>query len=322
MHYRTLGKTGILVSEIGFGCWGIGGTAHGGMAYGATDDTVSLQALEKALDLGITFFDTSNLYGAGHSEVLLGKATRKCRDKVIIATKGGFTDKGDTQDWSPFALRSSLEGSLQRLNTDYVDLLQLHSPEIAALEDGALFELLKGFVTEGKIRSWGVSVRSPEDAKYLLGRFYGEIPVLQVNFSAVDQRALECGLLAASLAQQVGVVARTPLCFGFLTGQYQAITFDKGDHRARWSSKQIKLWADAYRKFISEECDLSDQTAAQLALRYCISFPSISCTIPGMLTPSHVLENASASGLGPLPSTTLSYFQKVYRGNEFVASSK
>ena len=133
MQYRKLGRTDITVSEIGFGAWGIGGRTAGHTSYGATDDAMSRNALARALDLGITFYDTAPPYGDGHSEELIGAAFRNCRSRVVLATKVGVERFGEAADLSPQALRQSLEGSLRRLGCDYVDLLQIHSLEIAAL---------------------------------------------------------------------------------------------------------------------------------------------------------------------------------------------
>src|ERR1041384_5899737 len=127
MRSRALGRA-LTVSEIGFGAWGIGGATPGATSYGATDDRVSLRAIEKALDLGITFFDTSNVYGYGHSEELLGQVLAGRRAQAVIATKAGLVRYGDPVDLSPDAIRTSLEQSLCRLRTDRVDLLLLHNP--------------------------------------------------------------------------------------------------------------------------------------------------------------------------------------------------
>src|SRR5215831_9474916 len=127
MKYRPLGQTGLTVSEIGFGSWGIGGVTAGATSYGKVGDSDSRDALRRAFDLGVTFYDTSNLYGAGHSENLIGQAFGRCRERVVIATKAGRSDYA-TEAYAPEAIRASVEGSLRRLRTDYVDVVQLHSP--------------------------------------------------------------------------------------------------------------------------------------------------------------------------------------------------
>ena len=146
MNYRKFGNTGLNVSEIGFGTWGIGGNSNGAIAYGPTEDEISLQALHKAFDQGVTFYDTADLYGFGHSEELLGKAFRKIRDKVIIASKVGCLDFESGQDFSVSHMRNALEGSLRRLQTDYIDLYQLHSPSMDLLaNDGQIFSTMEKF---------------------------------------------------------------------------------------------------------------------------------------------------------------------------------
>ena len=160
MKYRPLGKTGLTVSEIGFGAWGIGGRTSGTTSYGDTDDRTSLAALGRALDSGITFFDTSAAYGDGHSEALIGRAFGGCRDKVVIATKAGYESWDRPPDFSADAVVASTEKSLARLRSDYVDLLQLHNPTSEVLGDERLREALARLKAAGKIRAWGVSAKS------------------------------------------------------------------------------------------------------------------------------------------------------------------
>ena len=193
MRYRPLGKTGLTVSEIGFGGWGIGGPSPGATSYGPTDDAVSLRTLERAFEQGITLYDTSNAYGDGHSEALIGQAFKQRRTQVVIATKAGFPRFDQDQDFSPGQLRASLEGSLRRLQTDHVDLFQLHSPPIALLrDDPAILATLRSLVQEGKARAFGLSVRAPEDGLVAI-RELG-FPVVQVNLNLLDQRAVGNGL--------------------------------------------------------------------------------------------------------------------------------
>src|SRR5271169_5028472 len=158
MKYRALGRTGLTVSEIGFGAWGVGGRTAGHTSYGATDDAISEAALGRAFELGITFYDTASAYGDGHSERLIGRVFRGRRDNVVIATKAGVVSFGQPPDLSPMALRRSVEGSLQRLATDYMDLLELHSPDLAVFRrDPEVLETLHALVFEGKVRAFGIS---------------------------------------------------------------------------------------------------------------------------------------------------------------------
>lgn len=318
MRYRELGGTGITVSEIGFGAWGIGGLAQDASAYGPTDDAVSCRALEKAFEAGVTFYDTAPLYGYGHSEELIGKALGAVRDRIVIASKVGYLDFKGNQDFSPAQLRRSLEGSLARLGTDYLDLFQLHDPPMDLLErDDGVRSTLEKLREEGKIRVAGISTRSPADG--LAAVEHLGFKSLQVNFNLVDQRAVEIGLFGACQRRGAGVIARTPLCFGFLTGRYApGDDYAEGDHRRQWKPEQIRLWAEAYRLFSGELAGDREPSHAQNALRYVLSFPGISSTIPGMLTEGHVAENAPASDLGPFPDQVLARFGEIYRQHEFI----
>ena len=317
MRYRTLGSTGIRVSEIGFGTWGLGGTASGAVAYGPTDDSQSIRALQVALDAGINFFDTADFYGFGHSEQIVGTALRRMRERVVIASKAGMLDAAGTQDFSPRYLRRALERSLGRLGTDYIDLYQLHSPPIELLQgDDRILAELQRFKEEGKIRAYGLSARSPEDAA--VGVEELGFPCVQANFNLVDQRALEGRLFEICARKDAGVIARTPLCFGFLTGRYSAASeFDQHDHRNRWSVDQRERWAGAMGHFVSALARRPGQTPAQFALSFCLSFPAVSTAIPGMLTEDHVKENAGASDFGALSERETAEIVDVYRENSF-----
>lgn len=316
MNDRTLGATGLVVSEIGFGAWGIGGTTRRAAAYGPTDDQESLRALAGAVELGVTFYDTAALYGEGHSEVLLGAALRAVRSRVVIASKVGYLDSAGTQEFSPAHLRASLEQSLRRLQSDYLDLYQLHDPPRALLERGeALRAVLDAFQREGKIRAAGVTVRDPADAVTAVRHFGTRC--LQVNFNLLDQRARDQGLWELCRAAQVGVIVRTPLCFGFLTGAYaEDRAFDAQDHRSRWSPRQRALWAKAHEVF-SPIRQHQVQTPAQFALRFCLAYPEISTVIPGILTAGQIEENAAASQLGPLPEADRQAVEQEYQQHQF-----
>jgi aryl-alcohol dehydrogenase-like predicted oxidoreductase len=321
MRYRTLGSTGIRVSEIGFGTWGLGGTAKGSVAYGPTDDAESIRALRAALEMGIDFFDTADFYGFGHSETVLGAALRDVRSRVVIASKAGIVDAQGAQDFSPRHLRHALDQSLMRLGTDYIDLYQLHSPPMDLLRtDHGIVAELERFKRQGKIRAYGVSARSPDDALIAVKELGFEC--VQVNFSLVDQRATENGLFELCVQEQVGVIARTPLCFGFLTGRYSDATrFDEFDHRNRWSKEQRDRWSDALGRFVTAVAQRPEQTPAQFALRFCLSFPAVATVIPGMLTVGHVHENAASSELGPLPPAECANVIDVYRESCFFVSN-
>ena len=316
MKYRPLGRTGLSVSEIGFGCWGIGGVTAGATSYGEVDDAISLKALDRALDLGVNFYDTSNLYGDGHSEELLGQAFGRRRDKVIIATKAG-RNSYDIEAYSPADLRKSVEGSLRRLCTDYVDVVQVHSPSsIDALKQTEAMATLNRLKGEGKIRAVGVSVKAPAEGVPAIKELGAE--VIQVNFNLVDQRASEGNVMAVAEQNGVGVIGRTPLCFGMLSGKVAPeMVFDARDHRSLWSKEQIARWIEASGMFVRAVAAEGGQSDAQVALRFCLSYPGLSSTIPGMLRPEEVEEDADASRLGPLAPADLERIVDVYRNNDF-----
>lgn len=321
MRYRALGATGIQVSEIGFGAWGIGGNANGAIAYGPTNHEESMRALRSAYDSGVTFFDTADFYGFGHSETMLGEALHDVRSQIIIATKVGMLDADGAQDFSPGHIRRAVEQSLRRLRTDYIDLYQLHSPPIELLErDERILACMEALRREGKIRAHGISVRSPDDGLAAVAKF--GVKCLQVNFNLLDQRVIENGLLARCHERDVGVIVRTPLCFGFLTGRYSAgDKFDAADHRTQWSQAQIEKWAGAYRLFSSVLSKPTAETPAQFALRFCLSFPGVSTVIPGMLTHQHVAENIKASEVDRLLESERAELNRIYRENEFFIST-
>lgn len=316
MKYRLLGATGLKVSEIGFGAWGIGGDVNGSVAYGPTDDKESRRALQRAFELGIRFYDTADFYGYGHSEELIGQVLKDVRSQVVIATKVGLLDATGRHDFTRRHIKHSIEGSLRRLGTDYVDLYQLHSPPIDAL-DGEVLATLQLLQTEGKIRAFGISVRSPDDALVAIERL--GVKCIQVNFNLIDQRAVENGLLAKCEKEDVGVIVRTPLCFGFLTGAYSTnIQFQESDHRNRWSTEQIRRWSEAWRVFFSDREKATSQTPSHFALRFCLSYPEVSTAIPGMLTRKHVEENVAASHFDAMSRAALERLLAVYRESQFI----
>lgn len=316
MKYRLLGATGIKVSEIGFGTWGLGGTKNNSIAYGKTSDRESQAALRKAFELGINFFDTADLYGFGHSESLLGRCFAKKRDKIVIASKVGFVDFSGKQNFTRKWMQKSLANSLRRLKTDYLDLYQLHSPNIRILSSSPeILTTLEEFRTAGLIRAWGISLKSPDDAKVMMK--LKKLPAaIQVNFNLADQRVIEIDLLRDCAKKGIGVVVRTPLCFGFLANSQQPSKFKKGDHRNRYSADQIKRWTEAYTRF-KLYMQNDKFSPAQNALRYCLSFSEVSTVIPGMLNKKEVIENASASHLPKINRENCRKIHEVYHEYSF-----
>lgn len=320
MKYRQLGHTGLRISELGFGAWGIGGRTEGFTSYGETDDATSLDALRCALDLGVSFFDTSPAYGSGRSEELIGDAFRNDRDRVVIATKAGYASWGTKPDFAPTAIVNSLEGSLRRLKTDYVDLLQLHNPSPALIAREELQELLDSLVRQGKARAWGASMRSPNEAVDAL--HHCRIPAIQVNLNMMDLRAIDSGLMDAAVAFSAGLIARTPLCFGFLSGTIGPETeFSSGDHRRGWPPAQLQRWRAGAAALLDAVGARPGIEGIQAALRFCLSFPAVSTVIPGMLRPEEVHANVRASDLGPLGLPQLDAVLTINRSQNFFVRS-
>jgi len=320
MNYRPLGRTGLIVSEIGFGAWGIGGRTVEQTSYGDTDDGVSLAALARALDRGITFFDTSAAYGNGHSEELIGQAVRGRRGAVVIASKAGYDSWDRPPDFSPAAIVASTERSLRRLGTDYLDLQQLHNPPLEVLTAPEVGEAIKRLLDSGKIRTWGVSSKGPQEALDALRLAHA--PVLQANFNMMDVRAITCGLLDEVERAGAGFIARTPLCFGFLSGTIEPDTaFPPGDHRARWPRAQLRNWIDGAGDLMATLSASPGQAAVHAALRFCLSFPAVSSTIPGILRPEEADQNAAASGLGTLDTASVAAVLDINRSRQFFVSA-
>ena len=309
---RSLGVTGIRVSEIGFGTWAIGGDSGATMGYGPTEDEESLAALHEARALGCTLFDTSNLYGWGHAEALLARALAPWRRDIVLATKAGYATAGGQQDFSPDAIRRSVDGSLRRLQTDHVDLLQLHSPPREALErNDGLFAALETMRGEGTIRAFGISAASPDEALLFVARYQPSF--LQVNFNLGDLRAWRNGLFEACRAQGIGVIVRTPLAAGFLSGRIGAAeTFGVSDHRRRYSGEMRARWTEAVRLLRPVFADAPDATPAQNAIRFALSFDAVSAVIPGMMRVSDVREDLGTSRLPHLRAEQLRAVEAIY----------
>lgn len=300
MRTRQLGKTGIVTSEVGFGAWGVGGWTAGQLSYGATDDATSLQALHRALEIGYTLIDTAPLYGLGHSEELVGQAICGRRDQVVLATKAGYLSYDGPADYMPDAVERSLAGSLKRLGTDHVDLLQLHSPPLDLLRQRPeIVEGLERLRARGLIRSFGMSANSPAEAVVAIHEF--GFPVVQVNFNMLDVRCVTDGLFDAARENGTGIIARTPLSFGFLAGTNAADTiFPPEDHRSRWNGPQVARWVEGADQVLAMAGAGRGGDEVETALRFVLSFLEVGAIIPGILTAKQAEQNARASVSGPL----------------------
>jgi aryl-alcohol dehydrogenase-like predicted oxidoreductase len=302
MKYRTLGKTGLKVSEVGFGAWAIGGNEYGN-SYGPTDDHVSIMAVERAFELGCNFYDTADVYGHGHSEELLGQALKGHRNDVILATKvgGDFYHDPPRMNFNPEYLEFAAAKSCERLQTDYIDLYQLHNPPIQLLKNGKIFESLEKLKDSGRIRHYGVSIHDPQEG--LLSMKHGQPATIQVVFNLLRQEAKN-QLFQTAQAQNVGIIAREPLSNGFLTGKFTIdSTFPPGDIRSNFPrSYQAGLVRAAQQLRILES---KTRTLAQTSVRFALDHKDIATVIPGAKTPQQIEENIKASDLPPLTGEEL-----------------
>ncbi len=301
MRYRRLGKTDLQVSELGFGAWAIGGNKHG-HSYGPTDQGESLRAIRRAFELGCTFFDTADIYGHGLSEKLLQQALGANRQACVIATKVGndFYHGPFRKNFDPDYIRFALEKSLQRLQTDYIDLYQFHNPPLMMLERGEHYEILETLKAEGKIRYYGVSVHDAYEGMMAIDT--GKPDVIQVVYNLLRQDPRE-ELLPFAAERDVGVIVREPLASGMLTGKYGPdAAFTEGDVRAEWPQEYLAFQAQLVDKlrFLATE---GQRTLAQAALRFVLDEPSVSVVIPGAKTVAQVEENIAAGELGALSET-------------------
>lgn len=313
MRSRPLGRTGLQVSEVGFGAWAIGGNDHGN-SYGPTDDRESIAAARRAVELGVNFFDTADVYGWGHSEDLLGEALQDHRDEVYLATKvgGDFYHGGVRMNFDPGYVAFALDRSLKRLRTDCVDLYQLHNPPAEMMADPATYVVLEALKSENKIAHYGVSVHEPTEA--LLCLESGKPEVLQVPFSLFRQDWIN-EFLAEARRSGVGVIAREPLGNGFLTGKiHPDAKFPQGDIRHHWPPAMISARATAasHLSFLARP----DRTLAQAALQFVLGFPEISVTIPGAKTVAQVEENVAATNAPSLTETEIREARTLY-GKDF-----
>jgi len=289
---RELGRTGMRVSEVGFGAWAIGGNAHGN-SYGPTDDAESIRAVKRAFDLGCTFFDSADVYGWGHSEEVLGISLEGHRDDVRIATKvgGDFYHGGVRMNFDPGYIAFALDRSLRRLRTDRVDLYQLHNPPIDVMGDPATYEALELLRREGKVVHYGVSIHQPVEAQVVAET--GKAASIQLPLSIFRQEWI-ADVLPEAAARGLGVVAREPLANGFLTTAMRPDrAFPRGDIRNPWPRSMVTARVGAVGR-IGALVVRDGQTLPQAAIRFVLAFPEVSVVIPGAKTVGQVEENIAA----------------------------
>lgn len=316
MNYRQLGTTDLKLSELSFGTWAIGGS------WGKADDQESLRGLERAMELGVNFFDTADVYGDGHSEELLAKATKGKEDQIHIATK--FCRAGDIYDpktYSEEQVRAYCEASLKRLEREQIDLFQIHCPPFEILKDGRVFEVLDKLQQEGKIRYYGVSVETVEEGLYCLEN--PNVRALQVIFNALRQKPLE-QLFPKASEKGVGILARVPLASGLLTGKFTSNTsFEKDDHRHFNSNGEAFNVGETFSGLpfdkgveLSSKLNwIKDQrgTMTQAALRWILDQKEVTCAIPGFKTVKQVEDNLEAINVPSFNSDELEKIEQFYK---------
>jgi aryl-alcohol dehydrogenase-like predicted oxidoreductase len=315
MQHRELGRTGWRVSTISFGAWAIGG------AWGTVDDRESLAALDRAIDLGVNFIDTADVYGDGRSERLVAELRRRRSEKIYIATKAGRRLNPHTADgYNRQNLTEFVERSLKNLNSETIDLVQLHCPPNEVYYRPEVFGVLDDLVSAGKLRYYGVSVKSPEEGLKALD--YPNVQSVQIIFNMFRHRPAEL-FLAEARRRKVGVLARVPLASGLLTGKMKRDTqFEASDHRQfnrhgesfdvgeTFSGVDYETGLRAVEE-VKAICP-PGWTLTQLALRWILMFDGVTCAIPGAKRPEQATENCAAADLPPLSDEAMSAIRGIY----------
>jgi len=311
---RILGKTGLMLPEIGMGCWAIGG-----QGYGPVSEEDALATLEAAWNSGVRFFDTADVYGDGQSEKLIARFLRnQSRDEAVIATKVGWdfypstssgqVKGGHKKNFTSEYLRFACEESLKRLETDYIDLYQLHNPSLEQIQSGDVFRVLVRLKEQGKIGHIGVSVHREEEALAALKD--DRIESIQLIFNMIDQR-MSKKVFAVAEEKKIGILAREPLACGLLTGKYSAdAVFPKGDHRRRYSAEKMK---SDIQKMEKMKAIIGEKPLSVAALAFVLAHEAVSCVIPGAKTPEQVKANLKAARERVLTPDEVTAIRKLFR---------
>ena len=328
MRYRNLGNTDIAVSEVGFGVWTVGTTW-----WGITDEDFGIDLLRHAFDRGITFFDTADTYGSGVGETILAKALKDKRDQIVIATKFGYDFYPDTgerkghvelpHDFSPQFVRFAADESLKRLETDYIDLYQVHNPRMDDIDSDDLFDTLTRLQDEGKIRHFGVALGPAIGWKDegLAAMNKRDICSLQIIYNLLEQDPGR-DFFPVAREEGIGVLVRVPHSSGLLEGKYDKDTkFSKDDHRSHrpdeWLTEGLKKLEKI--SFLTED---RDATIGQMALRFVLSEPSISSALPNIYNMDHIDEFVGASDCDDLTPEELKEIERLYESNFELSESE
>jgi aryl-alcohol dehydrogenase-like predicted oxidoreductase len=315
MNYRPLGRTGWKVSDISFGAWAIGG------AWGNVPESDALAALEQAIDSGVNFIDTADVYGDGRSERLIAQLRKSRREEIVVATKAGRRLPRQTvEGYSRQNLTAWIDDSLRNLAIDRIDLLQLHCPPTALFDHAEVFGTLDDFVNAGKLRFYGVSVEKIEEA--LKAIEYPNVQSVQIIFNCFRQRPAD-EFFEAAKREQVGILARVPLASGMLTGKLRRdSTFGADDHR-NFNLHGEQFDVGETFSGVDYETGLAaveqirallpkGMSLTQFALRWILMFDAVSCAIPGGKRPEQVRENCATSDLPPLSDDTMRAVRRIY----------
>ena len=315
MQYRELGRTGWKVSALSFGSWAIGS------AWGPVDEAESMAALQRAVEMGVNFFDTADVYGDGSSERLLARLRRETREPIYIATKAGRRlNPHVTEGYNRANLTAFVERSLKNLGMERLDLLQLHCPPTPVYYLPEVFRVLDDMVQAGKLQYYGVSVEKVEEA--LKAIEYPNVQSVQIIFNMFRLRPAEL-LFEQAQKRRVGILARVPLASGLLTGKMKpSSTFAADDHRAynrqgeafdrgeTFSGVPYEVGLRAVEE-LKALCP-AGMSLTQFSLRWILMFDAVTCAIPGAKRPAQAEENFSAADLPPLSAETMAKVQAVY----------
>ena len=315
MQYRQLGRTGWKVSDVSFGAWAIGG------AWGSVSDSDSLAALHQAIDCGVNFIDTADVYGDGRSERLIAQLKKSRKEQIVVATKAGRRlPKQTVEGYSRQNLTAWVEDSLRNLATDSLDLLQLHCPPTALYDAPDVFGMLDDLIGEGKIRHYGVSVEKLEEARKAAK--YPNLQTVQIIFNCFRQRPAE-DFFALAKQKQIGILARVPLASGLLTGKFKPDSiFAKDDHRnfnrhgeafdmgETFSGVDYNIGLEAVEEMRS--LVPTGVSMSEFALRWILMFDAVTCAIPGGKRPEQVADNCRASDLPPLSDHAMKEVRRIY----------
>jgi aryl-alcohol dehydrogenase-like predicted oxidoreductase len=316
LEYRDLGQTGMRVSEISLGTWALGD------GWGTVSEDDALGALNRAVDLGVNFLDTADVYGDGRSEKLIARLLKdRPNDEILVATKAGRRlDPHTPEGYDYDNLSAFVERSLNNLGVEALDLLQLHCPPTEVYRQDSTFEALDRLQEAGKLRSYGVSVEKVEEARMALD--YPGVATVQIIFNVFRQKPAE-EFFPIAEERNVGILARVPLASGLLSGKMRADrefgeddhrnfnregqAFDRGETFSGVDFDTGLLAAEELKKLVPE-----GYTLAQFALRWILMHPDVSCAIPGGKNPSQVEDNVAAAEMPPLPDDVMQRAREIY----------